>query len=214
MKKPKTTGGPSEKKVEMSPEMAALLAKSEESLSRRLAELDERLSRRRKELLAEVQKQELEEERLKEARGNNYYKEPPPEIYEPGFREKFEAMLLICPTSGCHLWTGFRGKGSGVGYGSISIRGVGYRAHRVSWWLYRTRYIPNYIAHRCDVPACVNPDHLFLATARENIQDCYKKGRHKGVTGHPNRRPIPRRDETEEQEGSSEPPGPVFFKLL
>jgi hypothetical protein len=35
------------------------------------------------------------------------------------------------------------------------------------------------VAHRCDVPACVNPEHLFLASHLENMQDCAKKMRNK-----------------------------------
>jgi len=38
------------------------------------------------------------------------------------------------------------------------------------------------ICHRCDVPLCVNPDHLFLGTASENMKDMWIKGRHKSPT--------------------------------
>lgn len=51
-------------------------------------------------------------------------------------------------------------------------------AHRMSWLLYRGE-IPNdlFMLHRCDNPACVNPEHLFLGTQRDNLIDCKKKGR-------------------------------------
>lgn len=33
------------------------------------------------------------------------------------------------------------------------------------------------VLHKCDVPACVNPGHLFTGTQKKNIADMYGKGR-------------------------------------
>lgn len=75
----------------------------------------------------------------------------------------------------CLIWTGPLGN---FGYGALSYRGRPRGAHRVSWEL-ANGPIPEgmCVLHRCDVPACVRPAHLFLGTRADNAVDREAKGR-------------------------------------
>jgi hypothetical protein len=57
-------------------------------------------------------------------------------------------------------------------------------AHRVSW-MFHNGEIPNdlLVLHHCDMPACVNPGHLYLGTPQDNIDDKMARGRHVAVGG-------------------------------
>jgi len=84
-------------------------------------------------------------------------------------------------TDTCWLWTASkRAKGYGAFVWALpSGEIVQGRAHRFSFELLNGP-IPQgmCILHRCDTPACVNPDHLYLGTKAENNEDMRRKGRH------------------------------------
>lgn len=87
---------------------------------------------------------------------------------------RLERASIPEPNSGCTLWM----KTLAVGYGQISWRGRLIGAHRLAWIINRGP-IPSglFVCHKCDVPSCINPAHLFLGTARENNADKHTKGR-------------------------------------
>lgn len=90
--------------------------------------------------------------------------------------ERFESKYIPEPNSGCWLWFGAAQK-DGRGTLAKSPKG-NIVAPRVSWQLFRGE-IPDGldVLHTCDVPACVNPDHLWVGTHKENMHDCIRKGR-------------------------------------
>lgn len=89
--------------------------------------------------------------------------------YTERFNEKVEK------TDSCWLWTGAL---NGKGYGCMSYNGKATSAHRLSYILHKGE-IPDglIICHTCDIPKCVNPDHLWAGTPSENMKDMFAKDR-------------------------------------
>lgn len=85
-------------------------------------------------------------------------------------RERFFAKVSPEPNSGCWLWDGAIHP---KGYGQIRANGRTSRATHISLEL-AGRPRPQaglYACHSCDVPSCVNPDHLYWGTAKQNQAD-------------------------------------------
>ena len=77
-------------------------------------------------------------------------------------------------TNGCWLWQGASVKGRG----QIYVNGKNMLATRFAYQQFKGE-IPEgmYVCHTCDDPSCVNPNHLWLGTARDNWQDARRKRR-------------------------------------
>ncbi len=83
-------------------------------------------------------------------------------------------------TKTCWLWTASTDTN---GYGQIRNNGRAITVHRFSYELHKGK-IPNgnwygtmCVMHTCDIPSCVNPNHLILGTQQDNIKDRDNKGR-------------------------------------
>ena len=102
-------------------------------------------------------------------------------------QDRFEDKFIPEPNSGCWLWTASVNQD---GYGNFGIGSradktqFSAKAHRIAHELY-VGPIPAGLSvlHRCDIPSCVNPNHLFLGTQADNVHDMEKKGRGRHLRG-------------------------------
>jgi len=81
----------------------------------------------------------------------------------------------VVSSENCWVWTLRKDK---QGYGRVNVNYKTEQAHRVSWVAFRGEIPAGMcVLHKCDNPSCVNPDHLFLGTRKDNCHDMIIKGR-------------------------------------
>lgn len=96
---------------------------------------------------------------------------------------RFSARVMPEPMTGCWLWIGAHDRNGYGRFGILNIRDEWRQqfAHRISWELHRGDIpVAMCVCHKCDTPACVNPDHLFLGTQQDNLNDMHSKNRARG----------------------------------
>lgn len=89
--------------------------------------------------------------------------------------------------NGCWIWQGELHND----YGRFYYQDKKWRAHRVSYEVFKES-IPEglFVCHSCDVRACINPEHLWVGTHQENMEDAFRKGR---IFKRPEQPPKPRK---------------------
>lgn len=104
-------------------------------------------------------------------------------------KDRFDRLAMPEPNTGCWLWTGCVNRG---GYGMVSayclFGGKSVRvglATRLAYYIYNGEFdLRLFVLHRCDVPGCVNPDHLYLGDAAQNSADMVSRDRSKKGFNH------------------------------
>jgi hypothetical protein len=89
--------------------------------------------------------------------------------------EVITSNYIPVPWSGCWLWLGPVDK---EGYGVLHAGGLHMKAHRFSLMLHkRFSKVKLHALHTCDVPGCINPEHLYWGTDADNTTDRQVRGR-------------------------------------
>jgi hypothetical protein len=93
------------------------------------------------------------------------------------FFERHGGKIDFAGPDRCWLWTAAK---KVKGYGQVNVGGKNRRAHREAYEAVNGP-IPDglVVRHKCDAPACVNPDHLELGTNADNTRDMMERGRNR-----------------------------------
>jgi hypothetical protein len=99
------------------------------------------------------------------------------------FVEIMEERIERIPECGCWIWMGYFNAPNG--YGRYQIKGESFLAHRLSWE-HHYGPVPKglWVLHKCDTRSCINPDHLYIGTVKDNSRDTVKRERFKYKINH------------------------------
>lgn len=100
-------------------------------------------------------------------------------MLEPTAKDIARFWSKVQKTDDCWLWTGFKRSGYGLMHIERNRKRSTWSAHRLSFYIHHG-YIDDELSvlHSCDVPPCVNPEHLRLGTRADNNLDKNIKNRH------------------------------------
>lgn len=100
-----------------------------------------------------------------------------PEEYNRRWMARVKANCKIVE-SGCWLW---QGTTHGIGHGITMYRNKGCGVHRMFYMLHTGKQLGRweYVCHKCDVPNCINPDHMWIGGPADNQKDMQAKRRGK-----------------------------------
>lgn len=97
-------------------------------------------------------------------------------------------VSVLYRKGGCWPWHRYKDES---GYGYIAFDGFKFAVHRLAFLHFKGVIPPKFeVMHTCDNPFCFNPEHLFLGTHKENMEDMVRKGRSPKPKQSPPKRPV------------------------